>query len=145
MYRTLSMLIVFTLTLAAQAQDVKRDIPYASPAAERQVLDIYAPPGAKNLPVVFWIHGGGWQTGDKSSVQDKPQAFVEQGVRLRLHQLPPAAERGHGDDHSRCRQVDGLGPRSTSPSTAAIRSASSSWAIPPERSSPRWSAPTIAI
>src|SRR6202008_2642185 len=23
------------------------------------------------------IHGGGWQTGDKSSVQNKPQAFLE--------------------------------------------------------------------
>ncbi|MEW6306409.1 MAG: alpha/beta hydrolase [Verrucomicrobiota bacterium] len=46
---------------------------------ERQVLDIYTPAGAKNLPVVFWIHGGGWQTGDKSSVQLKPQVFTERG------------------------------------------------------------------
>jgi arylformamidase len=43
------------------------------------VLDIYAPKDAKNLPVVFWIHGGGWQAGDKSSVQEKPKAFVERG------------------------------------------------------------------
>jgi len=43
---------------------------------ERHVLDVYAPPGAKNLPVVFWIHGGGWQAGDKSSVQLKPEWFV---------------------------------------------------------------------
>jgi acetyl esterase/lipase len=43
------------------------------------VLDVYAPPEAKNLPVVFWIHGGGWQTGDKTSVQQKPQAFVDKG------------------------------------------------------------------
>lgn len=63
----------------AHAQDVKRNIPYANPAHERQVLDIHAPPGAKNLPVVFWIHGGGWQTGDKSSVQKKPQFFMDNG------------------------------------------------------------------
>jgi len=63
----------------AQDQEVKRDIPYASPALERQVLDIHAPKDAKNLPVVFWIHGGGWQAGDKSSVQEKPKAFVERG------------------------------------------------------------------
>src|SRR5262249_3924427 len=49
------------------AQEVHRDIPYATPTQERQVLDVYAPPGAKGLPVVFWIHGGGWQVGDKSS------------------------------------------------------------------------------
>jgi acetyl esterase/lipase len=72
----------FRKTLAAQldkAYDVKRDIPYADPAQERQVLDVYAPKKAKNLPVVFWIHGGGWQTGDKTSVQIKPKAFMDRG------------------------------------------------------------------
>ena len=63
----------------AQAQEIKRDIPYVSQGHERQVLDVYSPAGAKNLPVVFWIHGGGWQAGDKSSVQLKPQVFVEKG------------------------------------------------------------------
>src|SRR3954451_10718803 len=62
-----------------QAREVKRDIPYATPAQERQVLDVYSPPGAKDLPVVFWIHGGGWQVGDKSDVQLKPQAFMDKG------------------------------------------------------------------
>jgi arylformamidase len=62
-----------------RAQDVRRDIPYADPAHERQVLDVYSPRQAKNLPVVFWIHGGGWQAGDKSSVQIKPRAFVDKG------------------------------------------------------------------
>ncbi len=30
----------------------------------------------KELSVVFWIHGGGWQVGDKREVQHKPEAFV---------------------------------------------------------------------
>jgi acetyl esterase/lipase len=60
-------------------QNVKRNIPYVEKAHELQVLDIYAPPEAKNLPVVFWIHGGGWQGGDKSDVQVKPQAFMNKG------------------------------------------------------------------
>ena len=63
----------------AVGETVKRDIPYASPAHERQVLDVYSPTGAKGAPVVFWIHGGGWQTGDKTSIQHKPQAFVDKG------------------------------------------------------------------
>src|SRR5437588_4951964 len=63
----------------ARAQDVKRDIPYADPAQKRQVLDVYSPKGAKDLPVVFWIHGGGWQTGDKKDVQVKPRAFTDKG------------------------------------------------------------------
>jgi acetyl esterase/lipase len=73
------LLIGVALLSAARAPDVKRNIPYADPAHERQVLDVYSPPNAKNLPVVFWIHGGGWQTGDKTSVQLKPQFFVDKG------------------------------------------------------------------
>jgi arylformamidase len=72
-------LLTAALVSVAYAETVKRDLPYAEPALERQVLDIYAPDGAKNLPVLFWIHGGGWQQGDKSSVQEKPRAFVEKG------------------------------------------------------------------
>ncbi len=71
------LLVAVALLSQAQAQDVKRNIPYANPTLERQVLDVYSPREAKNLPVVFWIHGGGWQTGDKSSVQIKPKAFTE--------------------------------------------------------------------
>lgn len=64
---------------AAQGQTVMSNIPYAQPGHERQVLDIHAPDQAKDLPVVFWIHGGGWQTGDKTRVQQKPQWFTELG------------------------------------------------------------------
>ena len=58
---------------------VERDLPYATPANPRQMVDIYAPEGAKNLPVVFWIHGGGWEGGDRTAIQLKPQAFVDKG------------------------------------------------------------------
>jgi arylformamidase len=74
-----SLLLAVAFLSPAHAQDVKRNIPYANPGHERQVLDVYSPAKAKNLPVVFWIHGGGWQGGDKSSVQLKPQAFLEKG------------------------------------------------------------------
>ncbi len=62
----------------AQAQRVTREIPYAV-AHDRQVLDVYAPDGAKRLPEVFWIHRGGWQTVDKSIVVLKPKAFMDAG------------------------------------------------------------------
>ena len=73
------LLVAVAFLSEARAQDVKRNIPYAKPAHERQVLDVYSPKNAKNLPVVFWIHGGGWQTGDKANVQRKPQAFTDKG------------------------------------------------------------------
>jgi len=79
----------------AHAQRVTRDIPYAT-AHQRHVLDVYAPAGAKNVPVVFWIHGGGWQTGDKSMVALKPNAFMDAGfVFVSInHRLLPAVEMG---------------------------------------------------
>lgn len=60
-------------------QEVARDVPYAEPAASRQMLDIYKPVGAVKAPVVLWIHGGGWQTGDKADVQAKPKFFTDRG------------------------------------------------------------------
>jgi arylformamidase len=67
------------LATAAHAQNLTPNIPYANPAEQRQVLDIHAPAEAKNCPVVFWIHGGGWVTGDKTDVQVKPRVFTEHG------------------------------------------------------------------
>lgn len=71
--------IVLAWLSGVHAQEVKRDIRYAEPVHERNVLDVYANPGAKDLPVVFWIHGGGWQAGNKSDVQIKPRFFTERG------------------------------------------------------------------
>src|SRR3954468_8062532 len=79
MRRVFPFLVVLAVAAEAPAQDIKRDIPYADPAQKRQVLDVYPPAGAKNLPVVFWIHGGGWQTGDKKDVQLKPRVFNDKG------------------------------------------------------------------
>ena len=80
----------------ARAQPVSRtNVPYAT-AHERQVLDVYAPAGAKNVPVVFWIHGGGWQSGDKTMVALKPKAFVDAGfifVSIN-HRLLPNVDMG---------------------------------------------------
>ncbi len=67
-----------TATSAAEPQ-VTRDLPYVEGGHARQVLDVYTLTDAKSRPVVFWIHGGGWQTGDKSEVALKPRAFVDRG------------------------------------------------------------------
>jgi acetyl esterase/lipase len=73
------LLVAATLLLAVSclAQEMKRSIPYVENGHARHVLDIYTPANAKNLPVVFWIHGGGWQTGDKANVQEKPAWFTK--------------------------------------------------------------------
>ena len=64
---------------SVHAQQLKSNVPYVNGGHVRQVLDIHSPKAAKSLPVVFWIHGGGWQAGDKTSVQIKPKAFTDSG------------------------------------------------------------------
>ena len=48
-----SLFAVLSLLSATQAQTVKTNIPYTEKTDQRQVLDVYAPANAKNLPVGF--------------------------------------------------------------------------------------------
>jgi arylformamidase len=68
------------LGISLFAQGVERDVAYAEPKNPRQILDIYTPAAGKNWPVVVWIHGGGWQAGDKTEVASKPAAFTSKGL-----------------------------------------------------------------
>ena len=75
----------------AQVPPTESNIPYVEKGHERQVLDIYAPPNARNFPVMFWIHGGGWQVGDKSDVGLKPKVLNDRGfvfVSINYRLLP---------------------------------------------------------
>jgi acetyl esterase/lipase len=56
-------------------------------------LDIYAPDGAKNLPVVFFVHGGAWEFGKRSQVGAKPVFLLANGfcfVSIDYRMLPEA-------------------------------------------------------
>ena len=76
-----SIFLLLLISNGAIAQRLTRDIPYVENGHKRHVLDIYTPegPAGKNLPVILWIHGGGWQAGDKSDVALKPKALTERG------------------------------------------------------------------
>jgi acetyl esterase/lipase len=76
-----SVLLFFLLCSRTIAQKLTSDIPYAATGHERHVLDIYTPeePAEMSLPVMFWIHGGGWQAGDKSDVALKPKSLTDRG------------------------------------------------------------------
>lgn len=52
---------------------------YCEPKNKLQMLDIFAPTEGKNHPVVIYIHGGGWHSGDKAEVHHKPWALTERG------------------------------------------------------------------
>jgi acetyl esterase/lipase len=91
-----ALLLLIGLAGVARGQNVQRNIPYAGVEDEKRTLDVYAPAGAKDLPVVFWIHGGGWQQGDKADVKLKPQAFMEKGFVFvsTNYRLLPAVDMG---------------------------------------------------
>jgi acetyl esterase/lipase len=72
-------LLFLAAPLHAAEPVVLKDVSYAEPKNERQALDVYSPPGAKNRPIVFWVHGGGWRAGDKKGFQKKALAFVDKG------------------------------------------------------------------
>lgn len=42
-------------------------IPYVANATAEQQLDLYLPKAAGDLPLIVWVHGGGWWAGDKTS------------------------------------------------------------------------------
>ena len=85
---------VFLLSSAlVSAQQSMLNVPYVQGGHERHVLDIYAPGqgSARKLPVIFWMHGGGWQAGDKSDVAIKPKVLTERGFVFVSTNYPVAA------------------------------------------------------
>lgn len=49
--------------------------------SKNQALDLYSPKvqNGKKMPVIIYVHGGGWSGGTKSNVDDKPAFFVNKG------------------------------------------------------------------
>jgi len=97
---SLAGLLLASALIAAEPK-VHRDLPYAEPKNDKQTLDVYAPTEGKDHPVVVWIHGGGWQAGDKTEVQTKPQAFVAKGmvfVSINYRLLPKATIKQMAED-----------------------------------------------
>ena len=45
----------------------------------RQKLDLYAPDGATNAPVLVFVHGGSWRNGDRSDYNFLGATFAAQG------------------------------------------------------------------
>ena len=70
--------LLFT-ALAGWADEPKPQLDVAYGTHPRQVLDFYPAKSDKPTPVVFYIHGGGWQAGDKKI---DPKAFLAKGISV---------------------------------------------------------------
>jgi acetyl esterase/lipase len=78
---------------------VQKDLVYASPGGRNLHLDLYLPDRTTGpLPIVMFIHGGGWIFGDKEMFRDAASYLAQQGFaaatieyRLSNERIYPAA------------------------------------------------------
>lgn len=61
--------------------DLRKDLPYADSDNPRQTLDLYLPASRneKPLPLVVFIHGGGWKAGNKAAGSAHLTRLVQSG------------------------------------------------------------------
>ncbi|NTJ44968.1 alpha/beta hydrolase [Agrobacterium larrymoorei] len=77
---------IYTPILAKQKTSgikVTQDIAYGS--HERNKLDLFVPEGAKGLPVLVFIHGGGMRVGNKRQPETEGLAFANVGYFAANH------------------------------------------------------------
>ncbi|MBN1528744.1 MAG: alpha/beta hydrolase [Thermoleophilaceae bacterium] len=70
---------------AASDRDLSYDLGSPPPVAAHNLLDVYSPGGARrgSRPVVVWVHGGGWQQGDKrDGIRRKARLLTRAGYVL---------------------------------------------------------------
>lgn len=59
------------------------DIVYATPNGRSLHLDVYLPrEGKRPLPVIIWLHGGGWRFGDRRLAPDLKRYFAQLGFAM---------------------------------------------------------------
>jgi len=58
---------------------VKQNIVYAQPGVKPLKYDIYSPDGAKNLPIITIVHGGGWVSNTEDIMRGMARQIVKTG------------------------------------------------------------------
>jgi acetyl esterase/lipase len=69
-----------------------RDLAYVPDGGPRRTLDLYLPKADGPLPLIIWVHGGGWEAGNKE--HPKALRFLSRGyavasINYRLSQTAP--------------------------------------------------------
>lgn len=75
--------------------EIKRDINYAMSAGPERAYDLYLPKkGDANRPLLIFIHGGAWQSGDKKDYEGLGKAFAGAGIAVAVvnYQLSPKVQ-----------------------------------------------------
>ncbi len=60
-----------------------RDLIYVANGHERHTLDLFVPEKAEGpLPLIIWIHGGGWQNGSKEGCPPLRNGYTQRGYAV---------------------------------------------------------------
>jgi len=59
--------------------DVRHNIVYAQPGVKPLKYDVFSPKGAKGLPIIVIIHGGGWTTNDEDVMRGLARELTRGG------------------------------------------------------------------
>jgi len=59
--------------------NVTQDVVYAKPGVKTLKYDVFAPKGAKNLPCIIIIHGGGWATNTEDIMRGMARELTKDG------------------------------------------------------------------
>jgi acetyl esterase/lipase len=79
----------------AATVEVHRDIAYAEGKPEdaaKHKLDVYTPKGKTGFPVLFFVHGGAWRSGDRARYTALGNRFARDGIGVVIpsYRLSPA-------------------------------------------------------
>lgn len=64
---------------ALEGFTVKQDIVYAQPGVKKLKYDVFSPKGAKDLPIIVIIHGGGWVSNTEDIMRELGRELVRGG------------------------------------------------------------------
>ena len=69
--------------LATYDVELSADLVYSVAGGRPRLLDLYLPRGAAPpLPVIVWLHAGGWRSGDRKHAPDLSRHFAMQGFAM---------------------------------------------------------------
>lgn len=84
--------VAYTSRVQAMPAQTLRDLEYARAGNDSIKLDLYLPEGQGPFPLIIWVHGGGWTSGDKALNPNGPQVrqttrgYAVASVNYRLSQ-----------------------------------------------------------
>jgi acetyl esterase/lipase len=76
---------------------VTNDIVYAKPGVKPLKYDVFAPKGARNLPIIVIIHGGGWTANDEDIMRGLARELTKGGNFVVFSMDYRWAGKGDGD------------------------------------------------